>query len=92
VRILDANGTPLSPNRDEFDEDHTLAFVGGLNFIGQYRFRPSFGLRVSYDLLWVTDLALAQNQLTFFPSNPSEISDSHALFFQGVSFGLEWFR
>jgi hypothetical protein len=92
VRILDTNDDPLVPNRDEFDKDHTLSFVGGLNFIGQYRFRPSFGLRVSYDLLWASDLALAQNQITFFPSNPAEISDSHALFFQGVSLGFEWFR
>ena len=85
VRILD-------DSRDEFVKDHTLAFVGGLSFIGEYRFRPSFGLRVSYDLLWASDLALAQNQITFFPSTPPEISTSHTLFFQGVSLGLEWFR
>jgi hypothetical protein len=42
--------------------------------------------------MWVTDLALAQNQLTFVDSSPPEISDSHALFFQGVTFGFEWFR
>ncbi|MEX0675423.1 MAG: hypothetical protein WD063_00010 [Pirellulales bacterium] len=92
VRILDNAGAPLSPNRDELVKDHTLAFVGGIGFIGEYRFRPSFGLRVSYDLLWATDLALAQNQITFFPSTPPEISGSHSLFFQGVSLGFEWFR
>lgn len=92
VRILNNNGAPLLPNRDEFVKDHSLAFVGELSVIGEYRFRPSFGLRASYDLMWVSNLALAQNQITFFPSTPPEISDSHALFFQGVSFGLEWFR
>jgi hypothetical protein len=49
-------------------------------------------LRVSYDLLWVTNLALAQNQITFLPSTPPEISPSHALFMQGVTLGFEWFR
>ena len=92
VRILDTDGEPLVPNRDEFAKDHTMSFVGELSFVGEYRFRPNFGLRASYDLMWVTDLALAQNQLTFFPSIPAEISDSHALFFQGVSLGLEWYR
>jgi hypothetical protein len=92
VRILDPNGDPLSPNRDEFAKLHTLSFVGGLNFLGEYRFRPNFGVRASYDLLWATDLALAQNQFTFFPSTPPEISASHSLFFQGVSLGVEWYR
>ena len=31
-----------------------------IGFIGEYRFKPNFGLRASYDLMWVTDLALAQ--------------------------------
>lgn len=92
VNILDNNGQPLVPNRDEFAKQHTLAFAGGFNFVGEYRFRPRFGLRVSYDLLFLTDQALAQNQLTFFPSTPPQISDSHSLFFQGVSLGFEWVR
>jgi hypothetical protein len=92
VRILDPNGAPLASNRDEFAKDHSLSFVGGLSFIGEYRFRPSFGLRISYDMIWVSNLALAHNQLTFLPSTPAEISNSHALFYQGVSLGFEWFR
>jgi len=92
VRILDGNGAPLVPNRDEYVKDHSMSFVGGLSFIGEYRFTPNFGIRSSFDLLWVTDLALAQNQLTFFPSNPPEISDSHSLFFNGFTLGLEWHR
>jgi hypothetical protein len=92
VRILNPDGEPLDPNRDEFTKDHTLSFAGGVSFIGEYRFKPTFGLRVSYDLMWVTDLALAQNQITFFPSTPTEISGSHTLFFQGATLGFEWYR
>jgi hypothetical protein len=92
VRILDANGDPLEPDRDEFAKMHDAAFVGELNFIGSYHLRPNIALRVSYDLMWVTNLALAQNQLTFNPALPAELSNSHSLFFQGLSLGLEWAR
>lgn len=92
VRILQDDGEPLAPNRDEFAKNHTMGFSGGVTFIGEWRFRPGFGLRASYDLFWVTDLALAANQLTFFPSAPTELSLSHSLFFQGFTLGFEWFR
>jgi hypothetical protein len=92
VRIANNAGTPLLPNRDEFAKDHTLGFVGELNFIGAYQFTPNFAFRTSYDLMWVTQLALTQNQITFAPSTPVQIATSHSLFFQGVSIGLEWVR
>ena len=81
-----------APDRDEFAKDHTLGFAGGVSFVGAYRFRPTFGLRISYDFMWVSNLALAQNQITFFPSTPTEMSGSHMLLFQGVTLGFEWFR
>jgi hypothetical protein len=92
VRILDLNGVPLLPNRDEHAKDHPLAFVGEISFIGSYRFRPNFAFRTSYDLMWVTDQALAQNQITFSPTTPALIADHHSLFYQGVSVGFELCR
>lgn len=92
VRILDNNGSPLSPNRDEYAKNHSMSFVGGFSLIGEYRFRPNFGIKGSFDMLWLTDLALAQNQLTFFPSNPAQLSDSHSLFLNGFTLGFEWYR
>ncbi len=90
VRILDTNGDPLTPNRDTFAKTNSMSFVGGLTFIGEYRFTPNFGVRGACDLMWVTSQALAQNQLTFFPSTPAQISASHTLFLNGFSLGLEW--
>jgi hypothetical protein len=92
VSIVDANGDPLVPDRRESTKDHDAAFLGELNFVGVYHLRPNLAWRFSYDLMWVTNLALAQNQLTFNPALPPEISDSHALFYQGLSFGFEFFR
>ena len=92
VRVLDLSNVPLVPNRDEHAKNHPLAFAGEWSFLGEYRFRPNFAFRASYDLMWVTNLALAQNQLTFAPSTPALISSSHSLFFQGVSVGFELSR
>jgi hypothetical protein len=92
VRILDTNGNPLRPNRDEFAEDHLLAFVGEISFIGAYQFTPNFAFRTSYDMTWVTNLALAQNQISFSPSDPPQISNQHSLFYQGFTIGLELTR
>ncbi len=92
VRILDDNGTPLLPNRDEFAESRNLGFVGEISVIGAYQFNPNFAFRASYDMMWITALALAQNQITFSPSTPPQVSDAHSLFYQGFSIGLELTR
>jgi len=92
VRILNAAGAPVVPNRDEFADLHNLGFVGEINLLGAYQFTPNFGFRAGYDLMWVTDLALAQNQITFSPSTPPLLSSSHALFYQSFSLGLEFVR
>lgn len=92
VTIVDANGDPLVPNRRESTKAHDAAFIGELSFVGVYHLRPRFAWRFSYDLMWVTNLALAQNQLTFNPALPPEISDANSLFYQGLSFGFELTR
>jgi hypothetical protein len=90
VRIVDTNGTPLVPNRNEHAELDVLDFVGELNVIANYQIGPNYGLRFSYDTMFVTNLALAQNQLILSTSNPPLISAGHSLFFQGVSLGFEF--
>ncbi len=90
VRILDVNGAPLAPNRDENAEDHVLSFLAEINVIGVYHLKPHFALRTSYDLMFLTNQALAQNQITFTPGTRTPMG--HALFFQGVTFGFELTR
>ncbi len=94
VQITNTNGVlvPSIQNRNEHASTDILSFVGELNFIGAYRFSPNFALRTSYDLLWATNLALAQNQLTFVINNPASVAAHHSLFFQGVSLGIEFTR
>ena len=90
VAVLDDAGAFLRPFRNEHASDHVLGFTGEVTFIGSYQITPHLAFRTSYDLMWVTNLALAQNQVTFFPSTPPDISVSHSLFFQGASIGLEF--
>jgi hypothetical protein len=92
VQILDNSGNQLVPNRNDQRSVHNMAFLGEANFIAEYHLRPNFALRGSVDLLWVTNQALAQNQVTFIPSNPFVVATSHSLFFQGLSFGFEYTR
>jgi hypothetical protein len=89
VSILDSNGTPLVPNRDESANVHDAGFLGEVGFVGAYHIRPNIALRASYDLMWATNLALAQNQLTFNPAPADEIAKENTLFFQGLGFGFE---
>ena len=92
LSTVDFNGAPLAPAKNQKASDNILGFVGELNFIGAYRLRQNFSLRVSYDMMWVTSLALTQNQINFFPTPVATISDNHGLFYQGVGIGFEFFR
>ena len=92
VYTVDTAGATLVTPRIEDANNHLLACLGELNFIGVYHLRPRFALRASYDLLFLTNQALAQNQVTFMPSVPPVLSSGHSLLYQGVSFGFEIVR
>jgi hypothetical protein len=92
LSILDVNGVPLPGNAITHDSASTLSFMGEMSLIGSYRIRPNFGIRVSYDVIFLTDQALVQNQLTFAPGGLTAISLQHALMFQGASLGFELSR
>ncbi len=91
VSIVDANGNPLVPNRNESTKAHDAAFIGELNFVGAYHIRPRFALRFSYDLMWVTNLALAQNQLTFDPASPPKSPTATRSSIRGYRSAASWF-
>ena len=81
---------PVNFTRDERDSNRGLAFVGEINLIGAIQLRPNLSLRGSYDFMWMNQLALAPNQVTFVVPNPPRVNDGGSLFFQGASVGLEF--
>ena len=69
-----------------------VAFAGGFGVAGSYKFRPNLVGHVSYDLLWVGDIARAPEQMEFSSVPESvinQINTKGAVFYNGVSFGLE---
>jgi len=82
---------PNSPaDRNETASRTPLSFVGELNATAAYNFRPNMAVRVSGELLWINQVALAPQQVTFIVANPPNIATGGNLFFQSISAGLEF--
>ena len=67
-----------------------VAFIGEFGVVGSYSVCPNLTLRASYDLMWVTGLALASEQITFQTDPPDAIDTFGVNFSQGLSLGFEW--
>jgi hypothetical protein len=79
------------PARNEGANTNNGAFVGELNFMGAYQFRKNMALRASFDMMWINQVALAPNQLTFETPAVTRVNIGGAPFFEGGSVGLEMF-
>jgi hypothetical protein len=66
------------------------AFIGEVGIAAEYKFKPNFTGRVSYDFSWATGLALAPEQLDWDYDQKSEINTNGTLFTHGLTMGLEW--
>ena len=68
-----------------------VAFLGDLNLTAIYRLNEIWSLRAGYNLIWISGVALAPDQLDFSGELPAgnQISSSGGVFLHGVSCGLE---
>ncbi len=68
-----------------------VAFAGGFGVAGSYKFLPNVVGHVSYDMLFVGDLARAPEQINFslVPENGRGINTKGSDFYNGFTFGLE---
>ncbi len=48
------------------------------------------GLRFGYQIMALTNMALAERQITFLYLNPAIMNQDHGLYFEGVSGGFEF--
>ncbi len=96
----DANSPALPPgltsysNTDiPFSVSHTVvAFAGGFGVSGSYKFLPNLVGHVSYDMLFVGDVARAPDQMVFssVPETAyTSINTKGSVFYDGVNFGME---
>jgi hypothetical protein len=99
-------GTLLSQSQTVFDPIQTTPFrvpnpsssdkagmgmIADMNLSAIYRFNEVWGLRVGYNLLWLTGVALAPDQFDFSPSSVggTNLNGSGSMFLSGANLGLE---
>jgi hypothetical protein len=96
VGTPDPASTYITPTNTDnaFDENHTgVAFAGGFGVTGSYKLLPNLVGHVSYDMLWVGDVARASEQVIFSSvpeTSRNLINTQGSVFYNGVSVGAEW--
>lgn len=95
VYVNDAKGrTTLNFTADDTgDSDNHMAndelsFIGEFRVTGRWHLTPSFSLRASYELMYITAVALAPSQATFI-TDFAYLNTSGDPFYHGASFGFE---
>ena len=81
-------------NNSFSSSSNVVAFAGGFGVAGSYKFLPNLVGHVSYDMTWVGDIARAPEQMDFASvpetASTATINTKGSVFYNGVSFGLEW--
>jgi hypothetical protein len=92
VNIVDTREdveTTGSQTRVESGSSHDMAFIYDLSIMAAYHIRPNIAIRTGYEFMFINQLALAPEQLTFVPPPDSRIVTGGALLYNGFSIGLE---
>ena len=86
LSIASAGGTFT----DRGQHDHT-ACVTDLNFVGVYQITDRWAARAGYQLLWLSGVATAADQLhnINFSTNTFTMNTSHTVFYEGAMVSLE---
>jgi hypothetical protein len=86
-----ASGTGSSTtDRVESNQKTSLSFVGEVNLNGAYYLRPNMAVRSSLEIMYLTDMALADKEITFVQLNPVKMSTAHETQIVGFTLGFEW--
>jgi hypothetical protein len=69
----------------------SAGFIGDINMTAVYQLNDTWGLRMGYNLIWLSGVALAGNQYDFSDTIDSgrTLYGAGSVFFQGGSLGLE---
>jgi hypothetical protein len=95
VFVNNASGrTTLDFSLDDIDDadlrlqSDELSFVGEAKLIGRWHILPDLSLRASYEMMYITSVALGPNQATFI-DDFSYLNATQDPFYHGASFGIE---
>jgi hypothetical protein len=78
-------------NRNVSNQATPLAFLGEFNVNSAYFFRPNIALRAGYTFVLISNLALADKQITFTQIAPAKISTAIGTSIQGANVGFEFY-
>lgn len=70
--------------------ENSLSYLLQAGITGRYHLRPNVSLRVGYELLYMTGLALAPNEISF-DGTQALAGVSGDAFYRGFTFGAEYF-
>jgi hypothetical protein len=85
--MLDFTATDTDDATNRLRENQ-LSFIGEFKLQGRYHITPNVSLRAAYELMLVTNAALAPSQATFIPEF-SYLNTTGDPFYHGASFGIE---
>lgn len=71
------------------DHEDNLSFLSEASLHGKWHLRPNLSLRAGLEMLYLTQTALAPNQLNFIPSGTSKVASASGSIYLGVSIGFE---
>ena len=83
---------PQTPFRPSASSDKAgMGMIADMNLSAIYRFNDVWGLRVGYNLIWLTGVALAPDQFDFSSSRTggTNLNGSGSMFLSGANLGLE---
>ncbi len=90
VRAVDVTNADVLLSNDIAAAKHVASLIGEVGFEATYKFQPNLMGRAGWDLMWVTGLALAPEQVQFTTSPVDKVNTNGSMFLQGLSLSLEW--
>ena len=89
--MFDAQSTTTPFRQPQTSDKAGMGMIADMNLSAIYRFNDVWGLRVGYNLIWLTGVALAPDQFDFSPSQTggTNLNGSGSMFLSGANLGLE---
>lgn len=89
--VISSGGVPFVERSARSATEGGTGLIGDLNFTLVYRIDDTWGLRVGYNLIWLSGVALAPNQFDFATSSTAGtgLNGGSGVYLYGANLGLE---
>jgi len=89
--VISSGGVPFVERSARSATEGGTGLIGDLNFTLIYRIDETWGLRVGYNLIWLSGVALAPNQFDFAapPGGGTGLNGGSGVYLYGGNLGVE---